>query len=86
MSAAIMSQDETGSANLVEYLLRACPESLEANNIGGLAPLAVACWLGRLSLIKMLIAHDANQSTKDSNWDNIGSRRSRKERICSAVG
>lgn len=50
MSAAIMSQDETGAANLVEYLLRACPKSLEAKNIGGLTPLAVVCWLGRLSL------------------------------------
>lgn len=63
--------DNAGSEGLVEYLIKACPSSLEAKNVNNLTPLALACWLGKINLVKILIANGADQSVKDNQWRNI---------------
>lgn len=68
---AIMGPNNTGTEKLVEYLVKACPSSLEAKSEGGMTPLAVASRLGRLNLVKVLIANGADQSVKDKQWNNL---------------
>lgn len=53
------------------YLIKAYPSSLEAKNVDGLTPLAVASVLGRLNLVEILVANGADQSVKDKQWNNI---------------
>lgn len=69
--AAIMGPNNTRTEKLVGYLIKACPSSLEAKSECGMTPLAVASWLGRLNLVKILIANGADQSVKDKQWDNL---------------
>lgn len=69
--AAIMGPNDARAERLVEYLIKTHPASLEAKDIEGLSPLALATYLGRLNLVKILIAHGADQSTKDKNWNNL---------------
>lgn len=56
---------------LVEYLVKAFPSSLEAKSNDRRTPLNVACWLGRVNIVKILIDNGADQSTKDCHWNNL---------------
>lgn len=69
--AAIMGPNHTRVERLVRYLAKVYPSSLEAKDVSGMTPLCVATSLGRLNLIKILIEHGADQSVKDSNWNNL---------------
>ncbi|KUI66211.1 hypothetical protein VM1G_01603 [Cytospora mali] len=71
VSAAILGPNDPKTERLVEYLIKVYPSSLERKSSNGMTPLFLACWLGRLNLIKLLITKGADQTVKDSNYDNI---------------
>ncbi|KAK7745490.1 hypothetical protein SLS53_002988 [Cytospora paraplurivora] len=71
ISAAILGDNKLKTERLVEYLIRVYPSSVEAKNSDGMTPLFLACGLGRVNLIKLLIASGADQATKDKHYDNI---------------
>lgn len=55
----------------MKYLIKIHPASLEIKNADGMSPLALATSLGRLNLTAVLIAHGANQLTKDTKGNNL---------------
>ncbi|KAJ4414254.1 hypothetical protein N0V82_008036 [Gnomoniopsis sp. IMI 355080] len=69
--AAIMGPHDARAERLVKYLIKTHPTSLEAKDSSGMSPLALATYLGRLNLVDILIAHGADQSTKDKDWNNL---------------
>lgn len=69
--AAIMGPSDVRATKIVKYLIKAQPAYLKAKDIEGKTPLAVAAELGRLNLVKILIAHGADQSIKDKHYNNI---------------
>lgn len=71
MHGAINARDDERAERLVKYLIRVHPASLETKNKDGLSPLALATCLGKLKLTNILIAHGANQLTRDNKGNNI---------------
>ena len=69
--AAIMGHPCDKSNKLVEYLIKAFPASIEAKSKSGATPLFLASYLGRTDMAKLLIDAGADQSCKDSQWQNI---------------
>ena len=68
--AVMAKPGETGSP-LLEYVLKAMPEAIEAKSSSGLTPLHLAFSLGRIEAAKLLIAAGAAQTTRDDNGDNL---------------
>lgn len=66
-----MGPNDVTASNIVRHLIKAHPTYLEAKNIEGKTPLAVAAELGRLKLVKILIDNGADQSTKDKQGKTI---------------
>lgn len=66
-----MAPDNERADRLVKYLIRIHPASLEIKNADGKSPLALATSLGKLNLTAILIAHGANQLTKDTKGNNL---------------
>ncbi|KAJ8118133.1 hypothetical protein ONZ43_g4053 [Nemania bipapillata] len=56
---------------LIEYLIKVCPSSLEAKSDMGYTPLYLACLLGRVQFAKTLIDAGADQSVKDKEFNNV---------------
>lgn len=80
-----MARPSPESIELVEYLVEACPGSLEKKAAGGCTPLMIACRLGRIDFVKILIAAGADQSTRDDNGENIvHAVIQQKTRVCRA--
>lgn len=71
ISAAVLGPNNDSAYRLVEYLIKAYPSAIEAKGSNGRTPLWMASWLGRVDLVKVLIASGADQSTKDSSHENI---------------
>lgn len=71
ISAATLGPNDGTALRLVEYLIKAYPSAVEARSTAGMTPLFMACWLGRIDLVKLLITHGADQSTKNASHDNI---------------
>lgn len=71
ISAAVLGPNDGTAQRLVEYLIKAYPTALEAKGTTGMTPLFMASWLGRIDLARTLIANGADQSTKNTNHDNI---------------
>jgi ankyrin repeat protein len=71
ISAAVLGPNDGHAHRLVEYLIKAYPSSIEAKGASGITALYMASWLGRVDLVKLLIAHGADQSTKSPSYDSI---------------
>ncbi|KAK4177440.1 hypothetical protein QBC36DRAFT_131497 [Triangularia setosa] len=69
--AAVYTPPCQKSTDLVEYLIKIRPESVDAKDANGATPLMGACKLGRVEIAKLLIEAGADQKTKNSNWDNL---------------
>lgn len=59
------------SNELLEYLVQTCPDLIEKKSGHGNTPLMMACMLGRLDFIKILLDANADQSTRNLNGENI---------------
>lgn len=71
ISAAILGPNDGTAQRLVEYLIKVYPSAVEARGTTGMTPLFIASWLGRIDLVKLLIANGADQSTKNTSHNNI---------------
>lgn len=71
ISAATLGPNDGTAHRLVEYLIRVHPSTVEAKSVTGMTPLFMACWLGRIDLVKILIANGADQSIKNTCHENI---------------
>jgi len=56
---------------LISYIIQAQPATLELKNSDGDTPLMTACYFGRTSFVKLLIASGADQSTRNKAGDNL---------------
>ncbi|KPM38970.1 hypothetical protein AK830_g7594 [Neonectria ditissima] len=68
---AVLATPGTAANELLEYLVEACPGALEKKNSQGDSPLMVACRLGRVEFVKILLGGNADQSTRNSKGENI---------------
>lgn len=68
---AVLAAPGDAANELLEYLVEACPGSLEKKNSQGDSPLMVACRLGRVDFVKILVAANADQSTRNVKGENI---------------
>ncbi|KAI9171446.1 ankyrin repeat [Paramyrothecium foliicola] len=68
---AVMATPENRSYELLEYLVETYPQSLEKKTTTGDTPLMIACRLGRLRYVELLLKANADQSTKNANGENI---------------
>ncbi|KAF9765246.1 hypothetical protein IL306_002530, partial [Fusarium sp. DS 682] len=68
---AVLANPGDDSNELLEYLVEACPSSIEKKNSEGDTPLMVACRLGRIDAVKILLAANADQSTRNQRGENI---------------
>jgi len=66
-----MGIDLGKAMRLVEYLVQAWPSSVNAKSSHGYTPLQLACLLGRVDIVKLLIQNGADQSTREQNGENI---------------
>ncbi|KAL9100781.1 MAG: hypothetical protein Q9187_009323, partial [Circinaria calcarea] len=69
LHCAVMSQKS--SPNLIKYLIKAIPESLESRSISGHTPLSLAFSLGKVEIAETLITAGADQTTRDLIGRNI---------------
>ncbi|KJZ78330.1 hypothetical protein HIM_02368 [Hirsutella minnesotensis 3608] len=68
---AVLSKPTAESHSLLEYLVKAYPESMERKTTDGDTPLMLASRLGLTSYCKVLIAAGADQSTRNVRGENI---------------
>ncbi|KAM5381008.1 hypothetical protein ACJZ2D_003123 [Fusarium nematophilum] len=68
---AVLADPSPNANELLEYLVEACPGSLEKKNTQGDTPLMVACRLGRLEFVKILLEANADQSTRNLKGENV---------------
>jgi hypothetical protein len=66
-----MAEYNDTSAELIRYLVDACPGSLEKKSTAGDTPLMVAFRLGRPRFAKILLEANANQTTKNLQGENL---------------
>ncbi|KAF2791145.1 ankyrin [Melanomma pulvis-pyrius CBS 109.77] len=71
LHCAVMAEPKPETIKLIEYLLRVMPDSLELKSKQGHTPLALAFSLGRMDVVKLLIAAGADQTVRDSDGANI---------------
>ncbi|KAK0673305.1 hypothetical protein QBC41DRAFT_136273 [Cercophora samala] len=69
--AAVYALPTQKSIDLVEYLLKVRPESIDAKDRNGATPLMGACRLGRFEIAKLLVDAGADQKTKDVTFDSL---------------
>ncbi|KAH7163089.1 hypothetical protein B0J13DRAFT_634299 [Dactylonectria estremocensis] len=68
---AVLAQPCDAANEVLEYVVEACPNSLEKKNSQGDSPLMVACRLGRVDFVKILVKANADQSTRNLKGENI---------------
>ncbi|KAF2867127.1 hypothetical protein BDV95DRAFT_528151 [Massariosphaeria phaeospora] len=71
LHSAIMAEPTTESNKIIEYLLKAIPQSLEFKTSAGLTPLALAFSLRRLDAAKLLLTAGADQTVRAADGSNI---------------
>ncbi|KAK0661521.1 Ankyrin repeat domain-containing protein 11 [Lasiodiplodia hormozganensis] len=73
LHCAVMAPWKSGeTSKVLDYLVRAIPKTLETKaNSTGQTPLHLAFSLGRYVTAKRLIAAGADQTCRDSSWNNI---------------
>lgn len=68
---ACLANPTPEARSLLEYLVQNYPASLEKKTTNGDTPLMLACRMGRPSFVKILIAANADQTTRNSKGENI---------------
>ncbi|KAF4455427.1 hypothetical protein F53441_2216 [Fusarium austroafricanum] len=68
---AVLAHPGDRADELLEYLVEACPGSIDKKNSEGDTPLMVACRLGRVDAVKILLEANADQSTRNQKGENI---------------
>ncbi|KAF2817234.1 ankyrin repeat protein [Mytilinidion resinicola] len=68
---AVLSKPSSDSVRLLEYLIKAVPDSLHTKSTKGYTPLALAFALRRVAAARTLIAAGADQTTRDHSGNNI---------------
>ncbi|KAF4955378.1 hypothetical protein FSARC_11864 [Fusarium sarcochroum] len=68
---AVLAEPGEDANELLEYLIEACPDFIEKKNSEGDTPLMVACRLGRIDTVKILLAANADQSVRNQKGENI---------------
>ncbi|KAF2503033.1 ankyrin repeat protein [Lophium mytilinum] len=68
---AVLSKPSPDSARLLEYLIKAVPDSLHTKSTKGHTPLALAFSLRRVAAARTLIAAGADQTSRDHSGNNI---------------
>jgi len=71
LHSAVIAQPSIESLELLQYLAEAMPEALEAKNVDGLTPLAVAFDLYRHDAAKILIQAGADQTARTKGGKNL---------------
>jgi ankyrin repeat protein len=71
MHCAVLAIPSDTSNELLEYLIEAAPESIQKKNSNGETPLLVACRLGRIDYVRILIDGNADQSVRNHKGENI---------------
>ncbi|KAK3310531.1 uncharacterized protein B0T15DRAFT_481869 [Chaetomium strumarium] len=71
LHAAVYAPPSREATELVSYLVRTQPTLLEVKAANGVTPLMLACRLGRLDAVKVLIDAGADQTTKDRGRNNL---------------
>ncbi len=66
-----MARPTTAASDLLKYLLKAHPASLETRNSNGDTALMIACRFGRVDFVKILLDAGADQSVRNKSGDNI---------------
>ncbi|KAK3372503.1 hypothetical protein B0H63DRAFT_299088 [Podospora didyma] len=69
--AAILAPASKKSNELVSYLLKTYPSSIDTKATDGSTPLLLACFLGRVDFASILIDAGADQTTKDGGANNL---------------
>lgn len=69
--AVIVNSVSTDVSDLVLYLIKACPEAVEAKSHDNVTPLMQAVYMGRIELVKLLLEAGADPNVKTSSWNNI---------------
>ncbi|KAF5575373.1 ankyrin repeat [Fusarium pseudocircinatum] len=68
---AVMAEPSQEAKELLQYLVEACPSSLERRDSDGNTPLLNACILGRRQAVETLIGANADQATKNYKGENV---------------
>ncbi|EMT61947.1 hypothetical protein FOC4_g10015021 [Fusarium odoratissimum] len=68
---AVLAYPGDNANELLDYLVETCPDFIEKKNSEGDTPLMVACRLGRIDAVKILLAANADQSTRNQRGENI---------------
>lgn len=71
MHCAVLAYPCETSNQLLEYLIQVAPDSLQKKNSDGDTPLLVACRLGRIDYVRILIKGNADQSARNHQGENI---------------
>lgn len=69
--AVIVNSSTHDVSDLVSYLIKACPEAVEAKSHDNVTPLMQAVYSGRIELVKLLLEVGADPNVKTSSWNNI---------------
>ncbi|KAK1776822.1 hypothetical protein QBC45DRAFT_394854 [Copromyces sp. CBS 386.78] len=69
--AVITNSRGVDVGDLVSYLIKACPDALEAKSHDNVTPLMQAIYMGRIELVKLLLEAGADANVKTSTWNNI---------------
>ncbi|KAM0330029.1 hypothetical protein ACHAQA_004199 [Verticillium albo-atrum] len=71
LHCAVLGPANEKTNKVIQYLIQACPNSLEYKSTNGETPLWLAFYLGRLDFAKTLIDAGANQSVRNKKGQNI---------------
>ncbi|KAF3344776.1 hypothetical protein VD0002_g1466 [Verticillium dahliae] len=71
LHCAVMGPSNEKTNKVIQYLIQACPSSLEYKTTSGDTPLWLAFHLGRVDFAKTLIEAGANQSVRNKQGQNI---------------
>ncbi|KAK3329602.1 hypothetical protein B0H66DRAFT_31713 [Apodospora peruviana] len=69
--AAIYPSVTEKTRALLSFLVKTCPTLVNSRAANGATPLMLACMLGRIDYVKILIGAGADQTAKDTSWDNL---------------
>ncbi|CEI64211.1 hypothetical protein FVEN_g9050 [Fusarium venenatum] len=68
---AVLANSGENSNEVLEFLTETFPAAIEKKNTEGDTPLMVACRLGRIDAVKILLSANADQSARNQKGENI---------------
>ncbi|PYI05666.1 ankyrin repeat protein [Aspergillus sclerotiicarbonarius CBS 121057] len=71
LHCAVLSKPTQESCQLVEYLVKSFPQSIETKSAAGHTPLSLAFSLDQVEFARILIKAGANQATRDRKGNNL---------------